>query len=99
MLRRTHLAFILLFSLAVGPHGYMQAQAPSGGRRTSGLGPRSSDVGLRSIDAAVQRAMTAFDVPGISLAIVKDGRVVVAKGYGVRKLGDTAAVDAKTLFG
>src|SRR3954469_22944631 len=50
-------------------------------------------------DGVVQRAMTAFEVPGISLAVVKDGRVVTAKGYGVRKLGEPAPVDAKTLFG
>src|SRR5262245_8509808 len=51
------------------------------------------------VDALVQHAMSAFEVPGVSLAIVKDGRVVVAKGYGVRKLGEPAAVDAKTRFG
>src|SRR4029078_12554099 len=31
--------------------------------------------------------------------IVKDDRVVVAKGYGVRKLGDPAPVDGRSLFG
>jgi CubicO group peptidase (beta-lactamase class C family) len=51
------------------------------------------------LDAWVQRTMTAFEVPGISLAVVKDGKVVVAKGYGVRKLGEPAPVDARTLFG
>lgn len=51
------------------------------------------------LDEYVSRAMKTFDVPGLALAIVKDGRVAVAKGYGVRKLGDPAAVDAHTLFG
>ncbi|HEX2695936.1 MAG TPA: serine hydrolase domain-containing protein, partial [Acidobacteriota bacterium] len=51
------------------------------------------------LDAAVSRALLAFEVPGAALAVVKDGRVVVAKGYGVRRLGEPAAVDAKTLFG
>ena len=37
--------------------------------------------------------------PGLALAIVKDDGVVVAKGYGVRKLGDPTPVDARTLFG
>src|SRR6185436_11658014 len=50
-------------------------------------------------DAVVQRAMTAFEVPGISLAVVKDGKVIAAKGYGVRKLGQSGTVDARTLFG
>ena len=43
--------------------------------------------------------MKTFEVPGLALAIVKDGKVVVAKGYGVRKLGEPAPVDAQTLFG
>ncbi len=51
------------------------------------------------LDAWVQRAMTTFDVPGIGLAIVKDGAVVTAKGYGVRRLGAPDKVDAHTLFG
>jgi CubicO group peptidase (beta-lactamase class C family) len=51
------------------------------------------------LDAFVARLMKQFDVPGISLAIVKDGRVIVAKGYGVKKLGEPTKVDGKTLFG
>src|SRR6266852_1870006 len=51
------------------------------------------------LDAYVTRAMKTFGVPGLSVAIVKDGKVVVAKGYGVRRMGDVAAVDENTLFG
>lgn len=51
------------------------------------------------LDAYVARAMKAFEVPGMAVAIVKDGKVVVAKGYGVRRLGEAAAIDADTLFG
>src|SRR5580692_9394030 len=51
------------------------------------------------LDAYVARDMKTFDVPGIALAIVKDGKVVLAKGYGVRKLGDPTPIDENTLFG
>src|SRR3954449_13196030 len=51
------------------------------------------------IDQWVARAMRQFEVPGLALAIVKDDRVVLAKGYGVRKLGEATPVDARTLFG
>lgn len=51
------------------------------------------------LDSYVARDMKTFDVPGIAIAIVKDGKVVLAKGYGVRKLGEAAAVDEDTLFG
>ena len=51
------------------------------------------------LDAYVTQVMRAFEVPGVALAIVKDGAVVVAKGYGVRTLGEDAPVDAHTRFG
>lgn len=51
------------------------------------------------LDVWVARSMKEFDVPGLSLAIVRDGKVVYAKGYGVRRLGDPAPVEADTLFG
>jgi CubicO group peptidase (beta-lactamase class C family) len=50
-------------------------------------------------DGYVKRVMETFTVPGLSVAIVKDGKVVLAKGYGVRRMGDPTPVDAKTRFG
>jgi CubicO group peptidase (beta-lactamase class C family) len=50
-------------------------------------------------DGYVKRVMQTFTVPGLSVAIVKDGRVVLAKGYGVRRMGDPTPVDAQTRFG
>lgn len=51
------------------------------------------------LDEHVARVLKEFEVPGIAVAIVKDGAVVAAKGYGVRKLGEPTPVDADTLFG
>jgi CubicO group peptidase (beta-lactamase class C family) len=51
------------------------------------------------LDSYVERVMRTFEVPGAAVAIVKDGHVVVAKGYGVRKLGDRTPIDAQTRFG
>ena len=53
----------------------------------------------REIDAFAEKVRAQFDVPGISLAIVKDGKVFLAKGYGVRTIGQPETVDAHTLFG
>jgi CubicO group peptidase (beta-lactamase class C family) len=50
------------------------------------------------LDAFVARVLKTFEVPGISVAIVKDGETFT-KGYGVRKLGESVPVDARTLFG
>jgi CubicO group peptidase (beta-lactamase class C family) len=55
--------------------------------------------GPPDLDPWIARAMRTFDVPGLAIAIVKDDAVVASKGYGVRMLGESAAVDEKTLFG
>jgi CubicO group peptidase (beta-lactamase class C family) len=52
-----------------------------------------------NLDVYVQSVQKAFEVPGIALAIVKDGKVVVAKGYGIRRIGAPDRVDDRTLFG
>lgn len=53
----------------------------------------------KDLNAYVENVRKLFEVPGVSLAIVKDGKVVLAQGYGVRKLGEPTLVDAQTLFG
>lgn len=51
------------------------------------------------IDALVEKTLKTFDVPGIAVAVVKDGKIVHAKGYGVRSLNTKQKVDENTLFG
>ncbi|MEO8435456.1 MAG: serine hydrolase [Pyrinomonadaceae bacterium] len=51
------------------------------------------------LDAYTARVRKEFEVPGVAVAIVKDGKVVLTKGYGLRKLGDPTPVDEHTLFG
>ncbi|MGZ3952561.1 MAG: serine hydrolase [Flavisolibacter sp.] len=51
-----------------------------------------------SLDTYVQRAMTDWKIPGVAVCIVKDGKVVVSKGYGVKEIGKTDKVDENTLF-
>ena len=53
---------------------------------------------LAAFDALVASVQQQFDVPGVAVAIVKDGQVVLERGYGVRKLGEPAKVDAHTMF-
>ena len=61
--------------------------------------PRPVTAPPKDLDAYVEQVMKEFGVPGLALAVVKDGKVVVAKGYGVRHLGEPAKVDAQTQFG
>jgi CubicO group peptidase (beta-lactamase class C family) len=50
------------------------------------------------IDAYVAKTLATFDAPGFSLAIVEGDQTVLAKGYGVRRLGAKAPADAHTIF-
>jgi CubicO group peptidase (beta-lactamase class C family) len=50
-------------------------------------------------DKYVASVLETFTVPGVAVAIVKDGQVVLARGYGVRRLGEPTPVDAQTQFG
>lgn len=53
---------------------------------------------LSDLDDYVRSAMAQWKVPGLAVAVVKDGQVVLARGYGVRELGKPDRVDADTLF-
>jgi CubicO group peptidase (beta-lactamase class C family) len=50
-------------------------------------------ISSRQIDSLV------FDVPGIAVAIIKDGKIIHSRGYGVRSLNTKQKMDEKTLFG
>ena len=74
--------------VTLAPFGVLRAQ---GGTKQSSLPP--------DFDAYVARVLQTFKVPGAAVAIVKDGRVVIARGYGVKKLGAPAPVTSRTRFG
>jgi CubicO group peptidase (beta-lactamase class C family) len=50
------------------------------------------------LDQYIDKVLKTFNVPGVSVSIVKDGQVLMAKGYGVKKLGTNDKVDENTLF-
>src|SRR5260370_25425382 len=52
----------------------------------------------KDFDDYINKALKDWDVPGLAIAIVKNDQIVFAKGYGVRKLGESTAIDEKTMF-
>ncbi len=52
-----------------------------------------------AIDSIVERALAMLHNPGAAVAVVKDGRVIVAKGYGIKRLGAPDKVTPDTRFG
>jgi len=51
-----------------------------------------------SLDYYVNRALTNWRIPGAAVCIVKDGKVVMMKAYGIKELGLDQKVDINTLF-
>lgn len=50
------------------------------------------------LDAYINKGLKDWNLPGLAIAIVKDGKVVVMKGYGVRNVKTNQPVDENTLF-
>ncbi|HVE59072.1 MAG TPA: serine hydrolase [Pyrinomonadaceae bacterium] len=53
---------------------------------------------ISEIDAYAQKVREDWKVPGLAIAIVKDDKVIFAKGYGVRDINKPEKVDENTLF-
>jgi CubicO group peptidase (beta-lactamase class C family) len=53
---------------------------------------------VKGLDAFTDSVMKEWKVPGLAIAVVKDGQVIVAKGYGYRDLEGKVPVTARTLF-
>jgi CubicO group peptidase (beta-lactamase class C family) len=60
--------------------------------------PRAAITGSVSDQAVVERLMKQFNVPGVSIAIIKDFKVVFAKGYGIADVETGAPVTTDTMF-
>src|SRR5450631_2918066 len=63
------------------------------------LQAKTQILGTSAIDSLVENARKKFSVPGIAVAIVRNGKIVHIKGYGLRSLNNRLPVDANTLFG
>ena len=53
----------------------------------------------KQIDSVAEKTLSTFNVPGIAVAVIKDGKVIHSKGYGVRSIKTNLKVDENTLFG
>jgi CubicO group peptidase (beta-lactamase class C family) len=93
----TRIAAAILFAFSGA--ALAQSAAPQSSSPSAAI---SSDAATATLNAHlasdVERTMKLFDVPGIAIAVVKDGKVIAAQGFGVRKLGAPDKVDGKTLF-
>ncbi|MFN7115854.1 MAG: serine hydrolase [Saprospiraceae bacterium] len=57
-----------------------------------------AQVDYKKLDAYYEKAVKDWGVPSMSIGIVKDGKLVFSKGYGVLEVGKTAKPDENTLY-
>lgn len=51
-----------------------------------------------SLNSYIEQGMHSWNIPGLAIAIIKDGKIVVMKGFGVRNISTHEPVDENTLF-
>ncbi len=59
---------------------------------------RAADFPVDELDAFIKQGLKEYGVPGCSVAVIKDDKVALMRGYGVRRSGRDEAVDENTLF-
>ena len=59
----------------------------------------SKPITSNQIDSLTELVLKTFNVPGIAVGVVKDGKLIHAKGYGVANINTGKRVDENTLFG
>jgi len=57
-----------------------------------------NDILGSRLDPVMMKLMRMYDIPGMAVGVVQDGKVVHEKGYGVRKVGSEEPVTSKTIF-
>lgn len=53
---------------------------------------------VRKVDGLAASMLEETNIPGMAVAVVQDGEIVFAKGYGVRKMGEPDPVNTDTAF-
>ena len=57
------------------------------------------NINNQKIDQVAENAMRTFDVPGMAVAVIKDGNIIHSKGYGVKSIKTGEKVESNTNFG
>jgi len=58
----------------------------------------AQEIDTKKIDDYITKAQKQWNIPGMAIAIVKDGKILFSKGYGVREYGKKDKVDDESLF-
>ena len=87
-----------LATSAVVPTAHTVKPAPSTRNLQPPAPPLPNEFDVEMFEAMAQMIVADQRVPGLSMAIVHDGKVLSARGYGITDVSDAEPVDAHTVF-
>jgi CubicO group peptidase (beta-lactamase class C family) len=100
MRRILALVLVLTLGLSAFPGTMFAQQAKSASKPTAPgkTKPAPAKPALDGFDAVVGQVMAEWKVPGLAMAVVRDGEVIFSKGYGYRDVEKKLPVTPQTLF-
>jgi len=99
MQRPTPVICLSALLLAAVPNpAQAQKKKPASPAAASAARAASPAAKLEGLDDLARQAMKEWKVPGVALAVVQDGKVIYAKGFGYRDLENKLPVTTATLF-
>ncbi|MDO9680571.1 MAG: serine hydrolase domain-containing protein, partial [Bacteroidales bacterium] len=53
---------------------------------------------IRKTEEYAKKVQDQWQIPGMAISVVKDGKMIYSNGFGVKELGKDEKIDANTLF-
>lgn len=92
------IAFLWTCSLALAAPAQTGPPAPGSVPATQPVNEQTVNAALADFDSYIRSSLSSSKVPGVAVAVIYNDKVVFLRGYGIRKVGDPAPVDADTVF-
>lgn len=89
-MKKTQIALFLLFTFFFGTLPVIRAQTSSAA---------AAAAEWLAFETFAKKTLHDWEAPGAAVAVVKDDKIVYAGGFGVKEIGHTNPVGARTIFG
>jgi CubicO group peptidase (beta-lactamase class C family) len=98
MLRASFLLVVVLFGVCLVGRGWSQETATAETPPAQPTPASKSPELIAELERTIEVVRGEWQVPGLAVGIVQDGTVLMSRGFGVRRLGESTPVDGNTLF-
>src|SRR5437667_8333714 len=98
MTKTSILSLCALLAVRTPAFAQIPKKKPAGSRPATAVSAATPAAKFEGLDDLARQAMKEWRVPGVALAVVQDGKVIYAKGFGYRDLENKLPVTTVTLF-